>query len=279
VPDEWEHLRDKLEQCQNQSEKKIVRRQMFNTEDVKPGKSGIVRDRWLREQIRQCLRDNKLNPDNFSKAEIKKMIEKGNFIVNGVPVRRIRILWTLNEVKVVPRKKYNPATAKKEYLPLIKDKDKKSNRVYQTRNNHHIEIREDDKGKWSGNVITNFNAAMRLKPSKASGVKPSSAVDRDNNSKDGKFVMSLSIGEMVKMKHPKTKEPGYFVVFKIDSSKTIHFTQHNDAGRAKETEKTQKREDISTSPAQLKLLGIEDNKPPVKIYISPLGEVKELLGD
>lgn len=278
VPDEWEILREKLEKCHSETDKKILRRQMLSTKDVKPAKSGIVRDRWLREEIRNCLRKNNIDPNNFKPLEIKSLIKNGKFIINGIHLRKVRILWAKNEVVHIARKRYNASTGKKELLPIINEADKKAIRVYETQNNHHIEIRENEKGKWTGNVVTNFDAARRLKPAKSSNLKPVSAVDRIDN-KDGQFIMSLSIGEMVKMKHPETQEPGYFVVFKIDSPNTIHFTPHNDAGRAKETDKTPKREDISLSSAQFKLFGVENGKPPVKVWVSPLGKVKEIFKD
>jgi len=92
---------------------------------------------------------------------------------------------------------------------------------------------------------------------------------------------------MVKMKHPVTQIPGYFVVFKIDSTKTIHLAPHNDAGRDKEMANGPAREDIKKTGkktggltvSDLQNLGVEDGKPPVKVWISPLGKIKELAGD
>ena len=86
--------------------------------------------------------------------------------------------------------------------------------------------------------------------------------------------MSLSIGEIVYMKHPETKEPNYFVVFKIDGTGVIHFTPHHDAGRAKKTDKYPAREDLGggLSAGQLQMLGVEDGKGPEKRWVSPLGD-------
>lgn len=93
--------------------------------------------------------------------------------------------------------------------------------------------------------------------------------------------MSLSIGEMVKMKHPETGKSDLFAVFKIDGNGTIHFTPHRDAGRDKATEKCQAREDVClpgkktgglTAP-QLQKIGIE------KVWTGPLGDVKVLERD
>ena len=99
--------------------------------------------------------------------------------------------------------------------------------------------------------------------------------------------MSLSIGEMIYMNHPETGEPDYFVVFKIDGNGTIHFTPHWDAGRDKETEKCPAREDIKLpgkktggiTASQFKNLGVEMGKPPQKVWVGPLGNVKVLVKD
>lgn len=91
--------------------------------------------------------------------------------------------------------------------------------------------------------------------------------------------MSLSIGEMVRMRHPKTRMLDYFVVFKIDGTGTIHFTPHWDAGRSRQNDQTPAREDIPLSPAQLQELGESANRPPQKVWAGPLGSWKELRYD
>ncbi|UCE99917.1 MAG: hypothetical protein JSV82_02300, partial [Planctomycetota bacterium] len=147
---------------------------------------------------------------------------------------------------------------------------------------HHIEIRENKKGKWVGEVITNFDAAkrVRVKPPKPKpkGWSPPQAVNREATAK-GRFVMSLCIGEMVYMRHRDTREADYFVVFKLDGNGYIHFTPHWDAGRDKETERCPARDDIRLSAAQLKKLGVDEGEPPQKVWVGPLGDVKVLKHD
>ena len=276
VPNGWDHLREKLDDCKISAEKRDIRRMMLELEDVKPGKSGIVKDRWLREELREYLRQNQLDPDNFSDKDMKLLVKEKGITLNGVQLRRIKLLWVLNEAVTIERKFWNPITQKLDWIDS--DQHPRSMRIYQSQNNHHIEIRENEKGRWDGEVIWNYTAVQRVKPSKKSGQEPQPIVNRNDN-EIGKFIMSLSIGEMVYMKHPDTGEPGYFVVFKIDSSKYIHFTSHNDAGRDKATEKFPAREDIKLMPSKLKNLGVNPDEFPYKIRVNPLGEIRTLHRD
>jgi len=283
VPKGWEELREKLEQTTSKAEKRYILSQMLSIEDAKPEKSGIVRDRWFREELRDCLRRNGFDPDSFgedkeSKKRFKELVKsKGLLLKSGVPVRRIMLLRTLGEPVEIKRKRFNVLTGKMEE-DVDPQSERQRLRVYDSQNNHHIEIRENKKGRWIGDVITNWKAALRVRPPKSSGEQPQLAVDRSNNEK-GRFVMSLSIGEMVYMKHPETCKPDYFVVFKIDGTDTIHFTGHRDAGRDKATEKCTKREDIHLSPAQLQKLGVPPANQPQKVWVGPLGDVKVLNRD
>jgi len=262
MPNGWDKSKEEYKNATTKSERKAIRKRMLALEDVPPKKAGIIRDIELRDKIRDWLEEH-----NFSDMEkAKAYIKENGLIINGTPVRKVRVLWKLKEVKEIPRKYFNFETDK-----IVKDDNYKSLRVYQTQNNHHIEIREkkNKKGvvKWSGEVISNFDAARRARARK----KP--IVDRNEN-KNGKFVMSLARGEMVHMRHPDTKEANYFVVFKIDSSKAIHFTTHTDANPAK------LREDIPLVPDRLhQYIIFDENGVPKKVKISPLGNVKVLVRD
>jgi len=289
VPKGWEELRLLLEKAPARAQQRTIRNKMLALEDVPPTKSGIVRDRWFREELRECLRRNGFDPDDLSKdnQSAKKykdwVKQKGLVLENGVPVRRIKLLCTLSKPVEIERQRFNLVTGKME-----KDVDPRSEkdsrferrrlRVYESRNNHHIEIRENQKGKWVGEVIPNWQAARRVRPSKESAEEPRPAVDRSDN-KQGRFVMSLSIGEIIHMLHPNTKRPGYFVVFKIDATKTVHFTRHFDAGRDKATDKAPAREDIPVTPADLQRLGIPPESHPQKVWVGPLGDLKVLVRD
>jgi len=288
VPKGWDDLQKHLESAPNKGARRAVRSKMLALNDVKPGKSGIVRDRWLREELRQSLRENGLDPDHFTEKQIKEVVAtKGLFLHSGVPVRRIRLLRALSKPVKMERRRFNGATRRME-----EDIDPRSTedprfasrrlRIYDPQNNHHVEIRENAKGTWvvdkKQGVVTTFDAARRVRPPKSAGRSPQPAVHREDTA-EGRFVMSLSIGEMVEMRHPKTRTLDCFVVFKIDSTGTIHFTPHWDAGRSRKTDEAPAREDIALSAAQLQKLGEFDDRPPVKVWIGPLGDRKILVHD
>ncbi|MHB9070950.1 MAG: type II CRISPR RNA-guided endonuclease Cas9 [Sedimentisphaerales bacterium] len=260
MPNDWDKLKEEY-QCSTVNNR-VIRKKMLSLEDVSPAKSGIIRDIELRDKIRDWLKEN-----NFSDMEhAKKYIKEKGLVVNGTPIRKVRLLWKLNEVAEISRKNFDYETGK-----LVKCEERKSARIYQTQNNHHIEIREDKKGQWAGIVISNFDAATRARTNKQS------IVDRNDNESD-KFVMSLARGETVYMRHPITQNANYFVVFKIDSTGVIHFTSHTDANPAS-SKKVTIREDIDLPPKKLQGLGIAPGSVPYKVRISPLGEVTELFKD
>lgn len=267
MPVGWDELKVEHANAVGRTAKKAIRKKMLSLEDVPPGKSGIVRDIELRDKIRDWLKDHGFADMAKAKAHLK---EHG-LVVNGTPIRRVRLLWKLNEVKERPRKGF-------DYENSSPEARRKSLRVYQTQNNHHIEIRNKvtKKGatKWSGDVIPNFDAAVRVRRDKVP------IVDR-NDSKKGAFVMSLSKGEMVEMKLPDDESPDYFVVFKIDSSGRIHFARHTDANPATSTKPdVELRKPIPLAPEGLReRMVFDDNGTPKKVKISPLGHVTVLLRD
>ena len=275
VPDYWERLREKLQHAETEAAKRAIRQQMLAGKDVKPGKPGIVRDRWFREELRECLRQGGINPDRFNDKEIKKMIKmQGLTLQSGVPVRRITLLRAPTVIPI-QRKKWDLYTNR-----MVYETEPKSIRLYEPQNNHHIEIRENKNGKWIAEVIRNYDAAKAVREKSKQGQNNSypTAVNR-KDTEMGKFIMSLAIGEMVFMKHPETQIPGYFVVFKIDGTGAIHFTPHYDAGRSKETDTSPAREDLKLPVSKMQALGLQREKEPQKIWISPLGEIKLLIRD
>ncbi len=261
--------------------------------DPPPGKSGIVRDRGLRMGIRACLKSHGLNPDNFTKKEIKEFVRPGEQgklrMASGVPIKRVVLLRTHMAPVVIPRKCWDPAIGR-----YVRDPDPRTRRVYIGGNNHHVEIREKAKnGKWIGRLATTFEAAKRARADK----KP--AVNRLDESED-RFIMSLAEGETIKLRSPKMKhtspaEVDCFVVVKLDRSvsKTgnervaIVLKHHADARPAsgKDPATGEKfppaklRETVSLSPGQLQRLCLQEDAPPYKIQASPLGEIRPLPND
>jgi len=260
MPPDWERLKKEYERAPGKAARKSIRKKMLTLDDVSPGKPGLVRHIELRDKIRDWLDEH-----GFSDmAKAKAYLKEHGLIINGTPVRRVRLLWKLNEVRAIRRKGF-------DYESSSPQAKRKSLRVYQTQNNHHIEMREkiNKKGqvRWRGDVITNFDAAARAR-------KEGAHIVNKSTSEKGEFVMSLSKGEMVHMKVPETQESGYFVVFKIEANKRIHFTPHTDANPAK------LRKDIALVPDDLRQnILVDENGVPRKVKISPLGEVRVLVRD
>lgn len=278
--------------------------------DPPPEKSGIVRDRGLRLRLRECLEENGLDPDSFTANEIKKLHEKGKVTQkSGVPIASVVLLRTMSDPVVVDRKRPQYGTGRMAYDP-----DPASKRAYVGGNNHHIEIREDAKGKWAGEIVTGFQAAQRklerIRAFRDAGVPRPSALRKlsveerrkwrpiiskieaahpmvDRNDTDaGRFVMSLCEGEMLWMKHKKTGEEGYFVVAKLDKPQAIVLVPHWDARAAGERKDAEgkkvphsKRDQFAATPSDLKTLAPEGQPHARKVRVSALGEVSLLDGD
>jgi len=269
VPDEWDELSARLDDPGVlPGDKKALRRQLAALVDPSPGKSGIVRDRALRDRIRKCLRGNALDPDSFTAAEIKKLVGEGKLTMgSGVPIKGVVLLRTNADPVIIPRKRWDPTTNR-----MIRDDDPRTARVYIGGNNHHMEIRQNRRrGRWSGVIIPTFEAARRVR------LERRDAVERVDND-DSDFVMSLAEGEMIyaRRKDRPPDDPaavGYFVVCKLDKPARIHFAPHWDARKASE----QDRWDVT--PGDLKNCGPEPGVPAYKVRVSPLGEVRRLEHD
>lgn len=255
--------------------------------DPPPEKCGIVRDVGLRKRIRDCLsgyryaKRNKsgedvgeswfINPDDFTENELKQAVEAGAIChESGVPIRSVVLLRTMSDPVVTSRWEtdYKSGRRYKVYDSTTGKGDAAVGRAYESRNNHHIEIRVATTKKgaevWKGDIVTAFEAAQRklaklrafrdagipkpkvfnklsnaerakLKPELRRIEKAHPIVDRsENEDKGGKFVMSLCEGEMLKMKHKHTGEVGYFVVAKLDKPQSIVLVPHWDARAATE---------------------------------------------
>ncbi len=234
--------------------RKLVKSKAFTRAEVdpKPEKGGIVRDIGLRRLLRRRLEERGLNPDSYTNSELKQSINQHGPLTqdSGVPIHRVVLLWSNSDPVTIRRDHYDYATGKRRKLDAPS-----SVRLYESQNNHHIEIRvaKNKRGDdvWTGEVVTGFEAAQRklaklhafrdagipklkvlrkLSKTERAKFKPElrrieeahPIVDRsDNFEKGGKFVMSLCEGEMllmrVKTKHGEPSgEVGYFVAAKIN---------------------------------------------------------------
>ncbi|WP_437186915.1 type II CRISPR RNA-guided endonuclease Cas9 [Planctomicrobium sp. SH668] len=269
--------------------------------DPPPEKSGLVRDRDLRQQIRRCLaefeyierdRDGNikkryyLNPDNFSEKELKQAVAAGAIRqASGVPIRRVKLLRTMSDPVIVHRKRWD-AELRKWVRDTGKDGElqpherSRADRAYVGGNNHHIEIREDAKGKWSGKVVSMFEAAQRVRKEKRN------AVNEDDDPEKGRFIVSLAAGETICLRDEETGKTDYFVVCKLDKPQTVQFMHHWDARRAV-GEKDEngnlrpdsKRKAIGITATKLKSYAPNGADAPYKVWVSPLGEVQKRNSD
>lgn len=280
--------------------------------DPPPGKSGIVRDLTLRARLRQCLAEAGLDPDDFKPNDIKKLVEARRIRhASGVPINSVVLLRTMSDPVIIERKRPDYATGR-----MTRDEDPASRRAYVGGNNHHIEIRQDARGRWSGEIVTAFEAAQRklakIRAFRRSRIPPPEKfralprperrkltpelraieqnhpiVDRrDDDSKGGRFIMSLCEGETLFMKHKQSGEVGYFVVAKLDKPQSIVVVPHWDARAATERKNAEGqkvpdsgREQFAVTPGDLKALAPPGHDHAVKVRVSPLGVVTVLERD
>ena len=330
VPEGWDRLADALHDpsC-SPGEQRSIRRQLASLEDPAPG-PGLVRDRATRDHIRRYFRSKGLplgTPDaanyrvrdGFKDNQLRKILAGGVIpLPSGVPMRSVVITRAFSDPIVIPRTEYDYGSLSRQASP-----EPRTLRIYEGQNNHHVEIRENDKGKWSGEIVTAFQAAQRnltkLRAFREAGV-PSPGVFRklktqnreqwmaerrrwrpviaqieaahplvnrnDDETRGGRFIMSLCEGEMLWMKHKHTGEVGYFVVAKLDKPQSIVLVPHWDARAAGERKDAKgnkvsysKRDQFAATPSDLKTLAPPDQPHARKIQVSVLGNVTVLDGD
>lgn len=131
--------------------------------DPKPEKGGIVRDIGLRRLLRRRLEERGLNPDSYTKSQLKESIDKDGPLTldSGVPIYRVILLWSNNDPVTIRRDHYDYVFGKAQKLD-----DPSSLRLYDSQNNHHIELRvaTNKKGNqvWSGNVVSAFDVSKQI---------------------------------------------------------------------------------------------------------------------
>ncbi len=243
-------------------------------QDPPLGKGGLVRDWNLRKVIRDCLTNNNIAPDEFSKKEIEEISRAGKLTMpSGVPIKSVIVLRTINS-------------------PIIIKTPNKPPRVFVGGNNHHLELLEDTStGKWSGTVWDTFTVAQRVNPPKRNGahLKLPMVIGRELESLKQEnllpqhlkkhyecknFVMSLAEGEMIFARRNDREADApdavdYFVVVKLDK-KRIYFAPHWDARRADEQDRW------GASFSDLKNLGPNSEQPPFKVTLDPLGHFRRI---
>ncbi len=258
--------------------------------DPPPEKSGLIRDIGLRNQVRSAIEDRlrrygiDRTADSFTATDLKKILNPVNpdtgrpqfsplTMNSGVPIKRMVLLRTMNDPVIVPRRRWN-----EELMEWEIDESPKASRAYVGGNNHHVEIRTNDKGVWSGEIVSMYEAARRAR------VQKTDPVDRSYDpNRGGAFVLSLAEGETVYMRHKQTGVPGYFVVVKLVKPATIEFKAHWDARRATGEKNEQgelitdsARASIPVSAAQLAGLAAPGEGTPIKVLVNPLGQIQRV---
>lgn len=251
--------------------------------DPPPEKSGLVRDVGLRRILRDEINKRlaalaqptvERDADSFTKSDMTRILKSGPLrMPSGVPIKSVVLFRTMNDPVLIPRRKFDYKSNK-----WGDDPGPRSGRAYVGGNNHHIEIRENSKGEWVGEVIPTYKAVRRVR------IEGKDAVDRSDSSATGeKYAMSLAEGDVVYMLHRKSRKPDYFVVFKLDKPQTIQFKHHWDARRAKGEKNEEggliansEREEIAVSASQLRDLAPPGETTPIKVSVDPLGRVRRL---
>ena len=247
--------------------------------DPSPEKSGLIRDIGLRRVLRRQIHERAQRlelprgVDDFTKSDLKKMLKEfGPFRQeSGVPIKTFRLLRTMKGPISLSRKEFDYETMTWKVL-----KKTSATRAHLSGNNHHLEIRRDVRGNWTGEVVSMHEASVRAKKQ---GVDP---VDRSSDDDRGMFMMSLAIGETIYMRDKHSNRPTYFVVAKLDAgSKRVFLTPHWDArrsvGEKDENGKLiprSRRETEPYPPSKMQALAPPGFETPVKVVVSPLGEVR-----
>ena len=223
------------------------------------GQGSVVRSPGLCKAIRRCLRENDLNPDDFTEQQIKAITTPDNYKLrfrSGVPIYDVTMVRTFTNPINILRKGKNSDGVERYYVGG---------------NNHHVEVLEDvETGTWDFDPVNMFTAANRTHPPKKQRRQP--LVNRKE--REGKrFIMSLSEGETMFLKSPlmvrtKVEEYDYFVVARFDEK--IHLIHHTDArpAAARKNPRTGEIEDprelISLPASRFKALCLPPGEPPRK---------------
>lgn len=253
--------------------------------DPPPGKSGLVGDIGLRRVLRRLVNERleklgiKRDADDFTSGDLKKILADKLGPLrhdSGVPIKSFSLLRTMKGPVLMPRREFDFQTM--QWITLADDHSK-AMRAHLGGNNHHLEIRENEKGRWSGIVISMKEAADRAKKQR---VDP---VDRSGDEVRGRFVMSLAIGEMLFMRDKEEPDKvGYYVVAEVNSEKRrVGVCAHWDARRSvgekdddNQVIESTKRRTIDVSPAQMQSLAPPGHSTPIKVLISPIGDVHRI---
>ncbi|MCH8244221.1 MAG: hypothetical protein IH897_16665, partial [Planctomycetes bacterium] len=205
-----------------------------------------VRDNTIRQILRDHLRDQGIDPDQSGKYPGTTFKgENTPRMPSGVPIKKVRMIEESQTFRRVSERRYF------QYVDPC--------------NNHHIvyhAVGRGDKEKWTGEVVTMWEAALR-------GRNGQPIVDRSE--RDGaRFKMSLAIGETFEIDGDGTG-PQLCVVRKITrgSGKTsprLYYKLHRDARDQKTFKKELERLKLSQNQMH------ERNAR--KVSVDPMGRIR-----
>lgn len=208
----------------------------------------LIADKKVRAIVIEHLKSNGVDPDKANEKDPtwkKAMAGPPPCLPNKngppVPIKRVRL--------------HKPSTG---MIHLKRHKtDESPYRAVEPGNNHHIVIFEytegKKKGRWDGKVIPMFEAARRLKDNEP-------VIKRDLMAGE-KFIMSLSIGEMVRIGDGKAVR--YYRVQKISAASNQITLREHKAATIKN-----KEERLLVMPNPLKKMKV------TKVSVNPIGRVR-----
>lgn len=193
-----------------------------------------IRDNAIRSLVETRCREKGIDPKKVGSKQLpKEVFAESLFMPNGPEIKKVRIIQRIG----------HPVAIKAGTDGHV--------RIYESEHNHHMEIFEiTEKGKTKRDyaVVTLMEAAERLR-------NKLPIVKRDHGP-DKKFIMSLSINEMVQM--DEGPQAGKILrVQKIDQNGLIVLREHIDA--------------LSGQSNEIRL--IANTLKAHKISISPIGEI------
>jgi CRISPR-associated endonuclease Csn1 len=207
-----------------------------------------VRDDTVRELLIDHLKRHAVLPADYQLYKAGKLQKHGvpktawkeaPRMPSGVPIRKVRMI--------------------EESETFRRVSDRRSYQFVKPGNNHHIVYRASgtaDKEKWTAEVVTMWDAALRARNGQP-------IIDHSNN-ENGRFVMSLSIGETFEIDRPHGAR-AVCVVRKIDQrSKRIDYKLHTDARPASELNK----DNLYLSPDKMR------ERNATKVTVDPLGRIR-----
>ena len=118
------------------------------------------------------------------------------------------------------------------------------------RNNHHVEIFEDQRGRWFGKIVSTFDAANRARN------EGTEIVQKENS--DGRFVMSLCKNQILEITDEEIR--GVYYVQKFSDS--ILFRKHNYSREVKDKD-----------TFLYKTVSALANLDCRKVFVDPLGRI------